>query len=122
MLIESYQKNGYQVLSIKEDMTISSDVSELKMLVNGYLNRKVLHIALLFTKDSYLYTKSISILVQCLEMIREHGGSLAIINPNEDILDIMNTLDFSRVIRIFPFEDDIMPPAADAAQNREGSA
>jgi len=120
MLIESYQKGGYQVLNIKEDLTISSDVSELKMLISGYMSRKVLNIALLFTKDSYLYTKSISILVQCLELVREHGGSLAIINPNEDIQDIMNTLDFNRVIRVFPSEDDIAPPAA--AADQKGSA
>jgi anti-anti-sigma factor len=109
MLIESYHQHGYQILSIKEDLTISSDLSELKALVQGYMQKGITDIAFSFTEASYLYTKSISVLVQCLEAIRDRGGTMAIIHPNDDIVDILDTLDFDKIIKIFPTEQDMVP-------------
>ncbi|MBD3420013.1 MAG: STAS domain-containing protein [Chitinivibrionales bacterium] len=107
MLIESSRVNNYLVLKIKEDLGLNSDLTELKNIITEYVDEGITKIALEFTQDSYLYTKSIAILVQCCESIREKNGTMALINPNEDIIDILETINFDSLIQICDSEEKL---------------
>ena len=107
MLVESTAVHGFQVLRIKDDLSVNSDISEIKPIVHEYLQQGITKIALAFSRDSYLYTRSIAVLVQCLEMINERKGVLAIFQPNEDILDMLAAISFDTRVLIALSENDL---------------
>ena len=107
--IDVYKKNGYLVFRFKEDVGLSSDLSGLKAVIEHHLAKGARSIAIAFTQSSYLYTKSIAVLIACSEMIKDAGGHLAIIEANRDILDILSVIDFDKVIKIVAAENDLVP-------------
>jgi hypothetical protein len=109
MELDIYKKNGYLVFRIKEDVGLNSDLYDLKAVIEQHLVKGARSIAIAFTKSSYLYTKSIAVLIACSEMIKDAGGHLAIIEANRDILDILSVIDFDKMIKIFEKENDLVP-------------
>jgi len=106
------RKNGYEILRIQEDLSAKSDLSLVKAKIREYLSRGKVNLALAFTAKSYFHTQTISVLVQCIEMVHKRGGLLGIINPNEEIRDILRTINLDKLVRIFASEDSIgsLPP------------
>jgi anti-anti-sigma regulatory factor len=109
MELDIYEKNGYHVFRFKEDVGLGTDLAGLKAVIEKYLTRGTRSVAIAFTQSSYLYTKSISVLIACSEMIKDAGGHLAIIEANRDILDILSVIDFDKVIKIFASENELAP-------------
>ena len=109
MELEIYKKNGYLIFRLKEDIGLSSDLTGLKAVIEQHLAKGARAIAIAFTPSSYLYTKSIAVLIACSEMIKDAGGHLAIIEANRDILDILSVIDFDKVIKIVAEENDLIP-------------
>ncbi|MBD3346042.1 MAG: STAS domain-containing protein [Chitinivibrionales bacterium] len=107
MLIESTYIHGYQLLKIKKELNLNSDLTELRQIIEEYVEKGPINIALKFTDDSYLYTKSIASLVQSFEMVRDHGGKMAVINPNEDIIEVLNTVGFTDLVKICKNEEEL---------------
>ncbi len=105
MFIETYSKGKYQVLRLKDEKERISDLSELNDLVNGYVNRGKLNIAVSFSDASYIYSGAIAVLIKCHQLISSKGGSLCIIEPNPSLFDVLETLNIGRVINIFVSED-----------------
>jgi hypothetical protein len=112
MIIDVYKKGNYQVLRIKDDVGLNTDLGELKSAIETQLSQGVSNIALAFTPQSYLYTKSIAVLISCSELIKDAGGHLAILEANRDILDILSVIDFDKMIVLYNSEADMMTGAA----------
>jgi anti-anti-sigma factor len=108
MDIDIYKKGNYQLLRLKEDVGLNTDLSELKAVIEQQLSQGVSNIAVAFTQQSYLYTKSIAVLISCSEIIKDAGGHLAIIEANKDILDILSVIDFDKVIKMYESEADLL--------------
>jgi anti-anti-sigma regulatory factor len=111
MELDIYEKNGYHIFRFKEDIGLGTDLAGLKAVIEKYLDQGARSVAIAFTQSSYLYTKSIAVLIACSEMIKDAGGRLAIIEANSDIMDILSVIDFDKVIRIFNTENDLAPEA-----------
>jgi anti-anti-sigma factor len=105
MKIETYPKGKYQVLRIRDDSENIMDLSELKDLIIGYLNRGKIHIAVSFCNASYIYSGALRVLINCHKMIMEHGGSLCILEPDPGLFDVLETLNIDRVIKIYVAEE-----------------
>jgi len=110
MRIDIYQKNIYHIFRIQEDVGLHSDLSELKQQIDRKLLEGARHIVVSFTKNSYLYTRSIAVLIACLESIKDHDGSLAIMEANKDIFDILSVIDFDKMIKIVKSESELGVP------------
>jgi anti-anti-sigma factor len=108
MNIDIYKKGKYQILRVKEDVGLNTELSELKSVIEKQLAGGNLFIALAFTQQSYLYTKSIAVLISCSELIKDAGGHLAIIEANRDILDILSVIDFDKMISLHASEADLL--------------
>ena len=108
MLIEAGDKGSYKVLRIKEDLSVNSDLTELRSIVNDYIAKGSKDFAFSFTKNSFLYTRSIAVLITCSELIKENNGRIAIIEANDDILDLLNLIDFDSMIKVYPNEEDLV--------------
>ena len=110
MNIETYIKNGYRVLRIEGDVTINTDISPLKKAIDDCLEKGELKFGILFPSTTYLFSRSIGTLVQCYEMISSTGGTLAIIKPNQNILDLLNVLGdcyFNNQIQVCESEEEL---------------
>jgi hypothetical protein len=118
MKCDVYSKNGYHVFRIKEDVGLNSDLNELKLLIEHQIAKGARDIAIAFTPHSYLYTKSIAVLIGCSEMIKDAGGHLAIIEANRDILDILSVIDFDKMIKISDSEDNLTAGSTSVAPLR----
>ncbi|MBD3345818.1 MAG: STAS domain-containing protein [Chitinivibrionales bacterium] len=107
MNIESDIKNGYHVFRIKEDLDADADLSVLKEMIREKVDQNASHIALVFTEGTYFYSATISVLVQCLGIVKEQAGELAIVQPNEGIQDTLRLTGLARLITIFSSENEI---------------
>ena len=104
MKIETYCHGKYQIMKIHDEKSNISDLSELRDLISGYLQRGKTSIAVSFCDASYIYSGAISVLVDCYKKIRDKKGSLCILEPNPRLFDILETLNIDRVINIYVSE------------------
>ncbi len=102
MNIDSSYHNGYRVLNIKDDLGIYTNIDELVGIVEKIVQKKETNVALSFTEESFLYSDTIRVILQCFELIHEKEGKLAIVEPNDQILTTFNVLELDGVIKIFP--------------------
>jgi len=79
----------------------------LKPIVSRFLDCGTVRIALSFTPRSFLYSKYITVLAECLDMINRKDGVLAIIQPNNDMLDTLKLIGLDKVIRITHTEEEL---------------
>ncbi len=107
LLLKVYPKGKYQVVSIKEDVRLDTDISELNSIIRWLLERKTLNFAIRFTPTSFLGTRAVSHFITCLEMIVEKGGRLAVINPNKYIRNFVSAIDFDHDIKMFANEEEL---------------
>jgi anti-anti-sigma regulatory factor len=119
MNIETYQTGDYWVFKFLEDVGLNSDLSVLKRMFQEKISRGPCNMALAFTQGSYLYTRSIATLVVCFEMVQEHNGHLALINPNKSIMDILAIIDFPKLIRICDSEEELLSQPASKVQSQK---
>lgn len=101
MIIESILRGEYRLFSINQDLTLYSELSVLKEVIENSLINGEKNIALRFTEGSYFSSQSVSILVACVEMIKDCNGKLAIIKPNHSLLHLLTIINLDGFIQIF---------------------
>jgi anti-anti-sigma factor len=99
--------SGYQILKIQDDLSVISELSELRYLIEGYLTEDKNLIAVNFTNISYIYSGAIAVLIDCYKKIKKNGGNLCIIESNPQIISIFRTLNIDKVIPIYQSITDI---------------
>ena len=107
MKYKTYSKGDFKVIKLNEVLGLNSDISELEDVVNDLLMKKYLNIAIHFKDNSFLYSHLATVLVLCLEKIKDEKGTLALININEDIQNFLRVIDFESAIKIFKSEEEL---------------
>ena len=107
MEYESYAKDQFQVIKIKDVLNLTSRIDELEGIINSLLEKNEIKVAIYFAEGSYLCSSSGAVLIRCWESIKDHGGVLALINVNQDILDFLNIIDFDSLIKICKSEEEL---------------
>ena len=107
MKIDIIPKGMYQVLRIEEEMSVITDLSELRYLIEGYLRQGKRHIAVSFTNASYIYSGAIAVLIDCYRKIKAGKGDLCIIEPHPETLKIFHYLNIDKFISIYSSESQI---------------
>lgn len=97
----------YLLFSIEEDLTIRSDAALLRKNIKEALEAKERFIAFRFTPHSYLSTRAIANLVISFEEIWEHGGKVAVIDANEDILEVLSMIDLDARIHYAASKEEL---------------
>ena len=88
-------------------MAVIADLSELRYLVRGYIRQGKRHIAVSFTDSSYIYSGALAVLVECCRELKEGDGELCIIEPNQEIKDIIYSLNLDKVLTLYETVDDL---------------
>lgn len=108
MKIDISQKEIFYVFRIEEDLDIISDLSELRVLIQGYLQQGKNHIAISFTNASYIYSGAIAVLVDCYKKIKGEKGNLCLVEPHPEIISIFKFLKLDQIIPIYSSLDEML--------------
>jgi anti-anti-sigma factor len=107
MHIEARTSNGFHVLRVAENLSLSSDPGELLTAVEGALSQGMRRIALEFTPASMLYSRTIAILVQCVEHVNEAGGRFVILRPSQHVMTSLRITCLDRLVTVCPTEEEL---------------
>jgi anti-anti-sigma regulatory factor len=107
MKFEFAEMNGYRLVRITEDITRESDLNELKSIVRQNLDSGTTNLAVSFTHASNFYSPLIAVLVQFLGYVKEHDGNLAVVHPNEGMLDVLKLVGLGKLMLLYTSEDKI---------------
>jgi anti-sigma B factor antagonist len=106
--LKSALRGGYKIIIIYEPLKVIADLTEFKLEIEKLLELGEKKIAVNFSDASYLYSGAISVLITCYRMIREKGGSLCIIEPQERVLELLNQMNIDSLIDIFGSEEEML--------------
>jgi anti-anti-sigma regulatory factor len=104
MQIETYEYGKFQIIKMHEENNSITDLSELRDLVNGYVNRGKYNIAISFTGAKSIYSKAIEVLISCYKRAHEKDGQLFIIEPDPALFEFLETLNLNHKINIYVSE------------------
>jgi anti-anti-sigma factor len=107
MRIDATSANGYRVLAIAEDLGLNSDLAQLRAAIDECLAKGLVRIALRFTPNSFLSTRAIAVLVQCVERVNDHAGRLAVLQPNGDIKHCLQVTRLDELFEVAETEDEL---------------
>ena len=112
MKLEDSTKGIYKVITIYDSLSVIADLAELKTKIEEYLEKDDKYIAVKFFDASYLYSGAISILITCYRMIKDKGGDLCILEPNNRILELLIQMNIDSLIDICNSEDELLDKSA----------
>ncbi len=107
MKLRSERIHGFQVITIEEDSTISTDFSLLTEKVASQLEKGEKRFAFAFAINLYPYSKLIAYLVQLNKRVTEHHGLLVLLRPNKHFLHALSLTNLDQVIRHVDDEEDL---------------
>jgi anti-anti-sigma regulatory factor len=105
--IETKCVNGFHVFKIREDLALGADFGSIIALVENAVRKGNVNIAIQFTHRSFLYTPTILRLAQIYKTLQTNGGTLCLIQPNEDILAMLDKIGLTKIIRVVQSENEL---------------
>jgi anti-sigma B factor antagonist len=106
MKIETYTSGIYRVLKISGQLVIS-ELQELKLLIDGYIERDEKYIAVNFCDVSYLFSGAIAVLITCYTTLRNRDGELSLIEPKPEMMDLLKVMGIESLIPIYGSDNDL---------------
>lgn len=106
MKIETYTSGIYRVLKIGGQLVIS-ELQELKLLIEGYIERDEKYIAVNFCDVSYLFSGAIAVLITCYTTLRDLDGGLCLIEPKPEMMDLLKVMGIDSLIPIYGSDNDL---------------
>ncbi len=107
MEIEFSSKNDFYIIRLKNDLRFDANITELKDIVAVKIEEGHANIAISLTPDSHLSSMSIGTVLQCFKLVNDTGGQFALIHPNDEDQDLLDTLGFSCMIAIHDSEESL---------------
>jgi anti-anti-sigma regulatory factor len=105
---ESGQKGSYYIIRLlDEDPGQRGDLSELVDLVQANIEEGKRNIAVVFSKSTLLYTRSIAALVRCYAMLDDVEGKLIVVAQNPHLAHAIQIAGIDTIIKTFSSEDEI---------------
>jgi anti-sigma B factor antagonist len=108
MKLEVSTKGKYKVITIHDSLKVISDLTSLKTEIEKFLKQGEKNIAVSFSDASYLYSGAISVLVTCYRMVREEGGDLCLIEPQDRVAELLDQMNIDRLIDIYESEEQLL--------------
>ncbi|MBD3320954.1 MAG: hypothetical protein GF350_07675 [Chitinivibrionales bacterium] len=92
MRIDTVQKNGFYILKVRDNVGPDTDLSKLKFLVEEIIEKGGYDIAVGFLPKSYLSSNSIAVLISCVRLLKENGGTLSVVGLAKNMVQILRVL------------------------------
>ena len=118
------QRHGrYEVITVEDDLAVINDLSELKFIVNGYIQQGRRHIVISFKNASYIYSGALGILVDCHRQLAGlPDGGLYVIESNQQMRNVFDVLGLDGVVKIYDSVADLPVSEEDYEYSRKRSS
>ena len=100
------EKGTYFVVDIVGKIDRLKDSIVLKSYVNSLMEKGRVAIALNLSKVTYLDNGALNVLIYSHETLGKKSGRLALIEPSEYVRDVLDVVGLTKVVKIFPTEED----------------
>jgi anti-anti-sigma factor len=100
MLFDTHRRGKCLLISFNKDIDARSDISELLPTVREALRDNTTRFAIEFTPNSYLYSKTIAVLVRCMNTVHEEGGDVFVISSNPKLIEALNMFHLDRLLTV----------------------
>ena len=115
MKMETKQVGSYTMITIYDELKVIADLTDFKLEIEKRLELGERKIAVNFADASYLYSGAISVLITSYRIIREKGGNLCIVEPQERVLELLVQMNIDSLIDIYKSEEDLAEKSSEAA-------
>jgi anti-anti-sigma factor len=105
--METVAERGYAIIRIRQTLDRGVDLSPLRVQIEHALSQDMKRIVLSLSENSFLYSEILAHLVTYYKMINAKGGSLWLVQSNEKILYLLETLGLTDMIRIVKSESEL---------------
>ncbi len=90
--------SGFLIIEVLYDIGMNTNLDSLRRCILDKIASGTLLIALLFTPRTYLFTKSLSVIIQCLDPLRKNKGMLAILSPSIEMREMIENIHFNSIL------------------------
>jgi anti-anti-sigma factor len=98
--------NHYHIIDIAGKIDRLKDSIVLKSYVNTLLERSLFFVAMNLAKVTYLDSGALNVLIYCHNTLRKKNGSLALIEPNEYVRDVLEVVGLNKLVKIYSTEEE----------------
>jgi anti-anti-sigma factor len=105
--IQVINERGYVIIRIGQNLDRGINLTPLRECIQQTLDAGNTRIALSLSQGSFLYSEILAHIVTYYKMIAARGGSLWLVQSNEKVLFILETLGLTDMIRIVAKESDL---------------
>jgi anti-anti-sigma factor len=78
----------------------------LKSYVNTLMEKGRVAIALNLSKVTYLDSGALNVFIYSNDALKKKGGQLALIEPSEYVMDVLEVVGLTKVVKIYPSLED----------------
>jgi len=108
MKLAIYTRYGHRILRIDERVGITTDIFDLRRALADAYEHGHLHVAVSFDADSFLSSRTLALLIETAEKATARGGSLTVIAPNTQILEVLAIFDLEWTLRTVKSESELL--------------
>lgn len=112
MNIAVFVKYGHRIIRVVDPVGITSDISALRQAIDAAFTEGELHVAVSFHEDSFLSSRTLALLIESAEKATGRGGTMTIIAPNTQILEVLAIFDLEWTLRTVGSEKELLAPPA----------
>ena len=107
MLFQPARAGDFIIIRLLQDTFGDDDIAALKHQIEEYLQNGKIKIALKFLESAYPYSKLISLITQCHQLVEKQNGSLAVIVPGDSFVAAADSVNLSSVVQIVSSEEEL---------------
>lgn len=106
MEISNRESHKFQIIDISGKIDRLKDSIILKSFINSMLDKDQVKIVFNLSKVTYLDSGALNVLIYAHNTIKKKGGTLALIEPNEYVNDVLEVVGLDKLVKIYPTEED----------------
>ena len=108
MKITTYTKYGHRILNVDDPVAFATDITGLHDLIRTTFESGFLHMAVRFTSDSFLSSRTLALLIESSEKATSIGGTFTVISPNTQIVEVLKVFELESSLRTVATEKGLL--------------
>ena len=100
------EKGIFFIVDIVGKIDRLKDSIVLKSYVNTLMEKGRVAIALNLSRVTYLDSGALNVFIYCHDALTKKGGQLALIEPSEYVKDVLEVVGLTKVVKIYPSQED----------------
>ncbi|MBN1130842.1 MAG: STAS domain-containing protein [Chitinispirillaceae bacterium] len=102
------EKGNHSIIDIAGKIDRLKDSIVLKSYINTLIEKERLFIAINLSEVTYLDSGALNVLIYSHNTLVKKGGSLALIEPNEYVRDVLEVVGLNKLVTIYSNEEEFL--------------